>query len=216
MMVTIMITGIGRVSESTGRLPASGSEGGEIVLVGHCWEPGEDIARIRERVFPEALAGDDDRVNDRGALTGLRVSDKQPVLFPDRGGPDRVFDEVVVETGLMMPEVFGERAQCPSRYVQAFPRPEPGSTFLCNASASLRSQCSGRANIACLSCARFSPTCASSHCAFQAVQAGDQPQDRLCGLRAFGGRFKKLPPRMRPAARPLDAGVRAHIGRVVG
>jgi hypothetical protein len=122
----ITIAPIRGASESAERLPACGSEGGEVVLVGHCGQPGEDIAQICERVFSEALAGDDDRVNDRGALTSTGVPNKQPVLFPDRGRPDRVFDEVVVETGLMMPEVFGERSPVTEQIRAGFPEAGAG------------------------------------------------------------------------------------------
>ena len=47
-------------------------------------------------------AGDDERVEDRGAAAGVGVADKQPVLISDRGGEDGVFDQVVVEPGLVV------------------------------------------------------------------------------------------------------------------
>ena len=56
-----------------------------------------------------AQAGDDERVEDGGAATGVGMPDKQPVLFSDRGGPDGVFDQIVVEHGLAVLEVAGER-----------------------------------------------------------------------------------------------------------
>ena len=49
-------------------------------MIGHRWQSGEDVAQIRERVFPEALAGDDDGVDDRGALAGVGVVNEQLVL----------------------------------------------------------------------------------------------------------------------------------------
>ncbi len=55
-----------------------------------------------------ALAGNDERVEDRGALAGIGVADEEPVLLPDRGGPDGIFNEVVVDPGLAVLEVRGE------------------------------------------------------------------------------------------------------------
>ena len=46
-----------------------------------------------------ALAGDDQGVNNGGALSSIGVADEEPVLLADGGGADRVFDEVVVEPG---------------------------------------------------------------------------------------------------------------------
>jgi hypothetical protein len=56
-----------------------------------------------------ALAGYDDRVDDRRALAGVGVAYKEPVLLADRRRPDRVFDEVVVEAGLPVAQVGRER-----------------------------------------------------------------------------------------------------------
>ena len=48
-----------------------------------------------------ALAGDDQRVDDRRTLARRGVPDEEPVLLADRGGPDRIFDQVVVDPGKM-------------------------------------------------------------------------------------------------------------------
>ena len=62
-------------------LPVLGREGAEVVLVGHPGQPGEDVLQVRQRVFPMAFAGDDERVQDRGALAGVGVADKEPVFL---------------------------------------------------------------------------------------------------------------------------------------
>jgi hypothetical protein len=45
------------------------------------------------------LARDDEQVDDRGALAGIRVTDKQPIFLPDGQRTNGVFDDVVIETG---------------------------------------------------------------------------------------------------------------------
>ena len=55
------------------------------------------------------LAGDDDRVDDGGALAGVGVADEEPVLLPYGRRADRVFDEVVVEPALAVAQMRGER-----------------------------------------------------------------------------------------------------------
>ena len=44
-----------------------------------------------------AAAGFDARVKERGAFPGLGFADEPPVLFADGGGPDRLFDGVVID-----------------------------------------------------------------------------------------------------------------------
>ena len=79
------------------RLPARGRERAEIVLIGHSRHSREHDAQVGERVCAVALAGNDDRVDDRGALAGVGVTDEQPVFLADGRGADGIFDEVVVE-----------------------------------------------------------------------------------------------------------------------
>ena len=45
-----------------------------------------------------AVAGHDDRVDDRRALAGVGMADEEPVLADGRRS-DRIFDQVIVEPG---------------------------------------------------------------------------------------------------------------------
>ena len=68
-------------SVSRCRLPVLGREGAEVVPVRHPGQTGEDVLQVRERVFPVAFAGYDERVQDRRALPGFGMADKEPVLL---------------------------------------------------------------------------------------------------------------------------------------
>jgi len=65
-------------------------------LVAHGGEPGEHVFDIDVRIFAVSLTGNDDRVDDGRALTSVRVADEQPVFLPNRRGPDRIFNEIVI------------------------------------------------------------------------------------------------------------------------
>lgn len=91
-------------------LPVCGQQRGEVVLVGHGRQAGEDVAQISERFDAVAQARDDDRVEDGAALAGVGMADEQPVLPADGGGTHGVFDQVVVEPGLAVLDVARERA----------------------------------------------------------------------------------------------------------
>jgi hypothetical protein len=56
-------------------------EGVEVVPGGHGGEPAQDIAQVDQRIDLSPLAGDDDRVDDRGALAGVGVADEEPVFL---------------------------------------------------------------------------------------------------------------------------------------
>jgi hypothetical protein len=64
------------------RRPVGRSERVQVVLIGHPRQTSEYVTHIGERIFAVTLTRDDDRVNDRGALAGVGVSDKKPVFFP--------------------------------------------------------------------------------------------------------------------------------------
>lgn len=72
------------------RLPARRGELPQVVLVGEAGQAGQEIAEVGERVLAVALAGDDERVEDGGALAGVGVADQQPVRFTDARGARRV------------------------------------------------------------------------------------------------------------------------------
>ena len=63
------------------RPPAGRRERPQIVAVGHGGQTGEDITQIGQRIDPMAAAGDHQRVDDRGAITGIGMTDKKPVFL---------------------------------------------------------------------------------------------------------------------------------------
>lgn len=67
------------------------------MLVGQVRQAGEHIAQVGIRFDATAPATFDDGVNYCAACAGVGFPDEQPVLFSKRRGPDRVFDEIVVE-----------------------------------------------------------------------------------------------------------------------
>ena len=74
-----MVTG----SDASGHqgLPRGGKQGGEVVPRGHLRQSREDIADVVEGIDAAALAGDDNRVNDRGAVAGVGMADEQEVFL---------------------------------------------------------------------------------------------------------------------------------------
>ena len=49
----------------------------EIVLVGNGLQTSEDVAQVGGGVLAVAQVGDDERINDGGAATGVGVADKR-------------------------------------------------------------------------------------------------------------------------------------------
>ena len=62
-------------------LPVDRRQSVQVEAVRQCGQPVEDVAQVGVGVFPVALAGDDDRVDDGGALAGIGMSDKEPVFL---------------------------------------------------------------------------------------------------------------------------------------
>src|ERR1043165_1257975 len=91
------------------RLPVAGQQCVEVVAGGHARQLCEDITEVKVRIDTVALAGDDDGVDDRRALSGVGVADEEPVFLSDGGGADGVFDEVVVESHRAVCGDGGER-----------------------------------------------------------------------------------------------------------
>jgi hypothetical protein len=79
-----------------GRLPAGRGQRAEVVTVGHARQSREHVAQVNRRILAVALAGDDQRIDDR-SQAGVGVADKKPVLFANRRGPDGVFSQIVVD-----------------------------------------------------------------------------------------------------------------------
>ena len=57
-------------------LPVDRGQGVQVEAVRQGRQPGEDVAQVCVGVFPVTLAGDDDRVDDGGAIAGIGVTDK--------------------------------------------------------------------------------------------------------------------------------------------
>ena len=68
-------------------LPTSRRKRIEIVLVGHRRQAGEHVAQVSRWLDAAALARDDDRVDDRGTLAGIRMTDEEPVLLVMASSP---------------------------------------------------------------------------------------------------------------------------------
>jgi len=63
------------------RLPVDRGQGVQVVSVRQGRQPGQDVPKVGVRVFSVALAGHDDRVDDRRPLAGVGVAYKEPVLL---------------------------------------------------------------------------------------------------------------------------------------
>ena len=60
-----------------------GQQRREIVLGGHRGQTREHVLEVGVGIEPAALGGDDQRVDDRGAVAGVGVADEEPVLRPE-------------------------------------------------------------------------------------------------------------------------------------
>ena len=76
--------------------PGFGGDLGDLAH-GHLGQAAEHVAPVGEGIDPAAAAAFHDGVEDRSAFAGVRGSDEQPVLFPDRSGADGVLRTVVVD-----------------------------------------------------------------------------------------------------------------------
>jgi len=70
-----------RLNEGSRWLPAGRCQGAQVVLVGHAGQAGEHVPHVGQRVDAAALARHDDRVDDRGAVAGVGVTDEQKILL---------------------------------------------------------------------------------------------------------------------------------------
>ena len=160
------------------------------------------------------LAGYDERVDHRGAVAGVGVAHEEPVLRSEFARADRILDGVGIELGVVVAQVraqrgpvaeqisagvaetrSGQHARLQRRDEPAEAGQRPGKVFLPQRGAL-------RADL------RFVP------CALERVELADQPEDALGSFRPLGGRLEEAPSGVRPAADPLDAGVRACIGGI--
>ena len=65
--------------------------------VGGGGQPGEHMAQIGVRIESATSAALDDGVEDGAAFPGLGFANEQPVFLSEGGGPDGIFDEVLVD-----------------------------------------------------------------------------------------------------------------------
>ncbi len=79
------------------------------LLVGRGWQACQDVFEVGQRIDAVHAAVFDQGIHHRAALAGFFRTEKQPVLFSDSGGADRVFDQVVVDLHLAM---LQEAHQC--------------------------------------------------------------------------------------------------------
>ena len=83
-MTTRMVTvSDASVSNRPNARPTRRQQRGEVVAVGHGRQSGQDVADVVQRIDAAALTADDNRVNNFGAVTGVRVPDKK-VKFSSR------------------------------------------------------------------------------------------------------------------------------------
>ena len=134
MVITTMVAVVtNQIGLQRSRLPQPRRESAEVVAVGHPRQASEDVLHIGQRVFAVTLARDNQRVEDGGALAGIGVPDKQPVLFSDARGPDRVFDQVIVEATFAVMQMGAERCPLAEQVIAGFaerrlrqhPQPRP-------------------------------------------------------------------------------------------
>src|SRR5580658_8628636 len=60
-------------------------------------QPGQHVFEVSVGIDVAPPAAFDEGVDDGASLTGSGFSDKEPVLFSHGGGPNGVFDQVVVD-----------------------------------------------------------------------------------------------------------------------
>ncbi len=184
-------------------------------MIGHPRQAGEDIPEVAVRVLAVALAGDDQRVDDGGALAGVGMADEQPVLFADRRGPDGIFDQVVVEPGWRCDS--GARSTAPSVRADNG-TPDPGRTSAVRVCATpgrvVAAGATAARSRAARKPARRAPISRLSQIRSQRYSRGDQPQDPLGGLRPLCCRLEEVAPGVRPAAQPHDPLALTREGRI--
>lgn len=78
------------------RTPNAWQHRREVVSRRHGRQPGEDITDVVEWGDLAALTGDDNGLDDHGAVTGVPLADKQEALLADGRGADRVLEQVRV------------------------------------------------------------------------------------------------------------------------
>ena len=220
MVSTTMVAVVtNQIGLQRSRLPQPRRESAEVVAIGHPRQASEDVLHIGQRVFAVTLARDNQRVEDGGAFAGIGVPDKQPVLFSDARGPDRVFDQLIVEATFAVMQMGAERCPLAEQVIAGFaerrlrqytlPRPQgealqtdQGAAEALGLGPSLGPL--GRAQLL------FVPN------SLPQIHAADQAQRRLRHPGIFLLGLEEPAPGVRPAAEPNDRRVRTRIRTVVG
>ncbi|MEI6892472.1 MAG: hypothetical protein V5783_09905 [Pontiella sp.] len=71
----------------------------------HRWERGENFAKIVGGINIEFATGFDEAVDDGAGLPGVGAAKEQEVFFTDGGGPNGIFNEVIVDLQFSMLEI---------------------------------------------------------------------------------------------------------------
>lgn len=97
-----------------------GQQRTQIVGRGHSGQATEHVAQIVVRIVTLVLTGDDQRVDDGGAIAGVRMADEEPVLHAQLARPDRILDRVGIEAGVAVVQMRGQLLPAPEQtYVEA-------------------------------------------------------------------------------------------------
>lgn len=70
------------------RFPVGRGEQGEVVPVRHGGQSGEHVLEVGKRIDAAALAGDDQGVDDGGAVASVGMANEEPVFLSDGRRPD--------------------------------------------------------------------------------------------------------------------------------
>ena len=81
----------------------------------------QNASKVARRINFQTCATNQNRVDDRRPLARFRVTDEEPVLFPDRRWANRVFHRIVIDGDSTMGEVSREVAPNSKRVVAGFP-----------------------------------------------------------------------------------------------
>lgn len=179
--------------------PVHRRESIQIKLVGQSRHAGQDVTEIPVGIVAVALTGDHDRVDDRGALAGIRMADEEEVFLPDRGGPDGVLDQVIVEAGLSMPQVRRQRLPVAQEVVAGLPkeRLRPDSLAVDGGQLPKQKERFAKPFLAQLGSPGRLIDPGLVPLPLESVHPGNQLEGDLCCLRRLGLGLVKLAPGMR-------------------
>ena len=85
-----------------------GQERAEVVSGGQGRQAAEQVTEIVVGIESVAQTAHDERVEGRGVIAGVGMTDKEPVLHAEFARADGVFDGVGVEAGLAVAQMCGQ------------------------------------------------------------------------------------------------------------